>query len=127
MTNAHPLSEHARKCEVAGEVLRSSGTLRLRVTGRSMLPTIWPGDILVIQRAGSDGVFEGDIAVFSNGRRFVAHRVVAKEEGAGGSMVQTRGDAVRYADSPVAGDDLLGRVSFILRNGRCIVPRRSLG
>ena len=31
---------------LASEVLRSSGSLHLRVTGWSMLPTVWPGDTL---------------------------------------------------------------------------------
>jgi len=37
---------HALKCELAGEVLRSSGRLRLKVSGSSMLPVIRPGDTL---------------------------------------------------------------------------------
>ena len=42
---------HALKCELAAESLRLSGRLRLRVTGWSMLPTICPGDTLIIERA----------------------------------------------------------------------------
>jgi len=127
MTNAHPLSEHALKCEVAGAALCSSGTLRLRVTGWSMLPTIWPGDTLVIERASRDDIFDGDIVMFSNGRRFVAHRVVTKSSASGDSMVQTQGDAVPHPDSPVARGELLGKVSFILRNGIPIKPNQKLG
>jgi signal peptidase I len=116
----------ALKCELAGEVLHSSGTLRLRVTGWSMLPKIWPGDTLVIERASSDVAVEGDIVIFSNGRRLVAHRVVAKTSELEDSTVQTQGDAVPHLDSPVPARDLLGKVSFILRNGRCVQPSRSL-
>ena len=68
---------HALKCGLAVEVLRSSGTLHLRVLGWSMLPTVWPGDTLVVERLASNEVFDGDIVLFSNGRRFVAHRVVS--------------------------------------------------
>lgn len=117
---------NALKCELAGEVLRSTGTLRLRVSGCSMLPTIWPGDTLVIERASSGDVFDGDIVMFSNGRRFVAHRVVTKNKEWGDSMVQTQGDAVPHPDSPVARGDLLGKVSYILRHGRRIKPSKSL-
>jgi hypothetical protein len=38
----------------------------------------------------------------------------------------TRGDAMPTPDPPVQGSDLLGRVSFIVRNGKCIEPRPSL-
>ena len=92
-----------------------------------MLPTIWPGDTLVIERASSGDVFDGDIVMFNNGRRFVAHRVVAKSIGPEGSMVRTQGDAVPQPDSPVARGDLQGKVSFILRNGTRIEANQKLG
>jgi signal peptidase I len=117
---------NALQCELAGELLRSSGTLRLRVTGWSMLPTIWPGDTLVVERAGSSDIVHGDVVVFSNGRRFVAHRVVAKNSGSGDSTVQTQGDALSRPDSPVAHDELVGKVSFIVRKGKRLKPARSL-
>lgn len=116
---------HALKCELACEVLRSSGALRLRVTGHSMLPTVWPGDTLEIEPLDSPDVSTGDIVLFSNGQRLVAHRVVAKICGSRDS-IETQGDAVPSPDSPVAQADLMGKVSFILRNGRCIAPSQSL-
>ena len=69
---------HALKCDLAGEVLRSSGTLRLQVMGWSMLPTVLPGDTLVIESAHSNSVCEGDIVLFGRDRRLFAHRVVTK-------------------------------------------------
>jgi signal peptidase I len=116
---------HALKCELAGEVLRSYGVLRLCVTGHSMLPTVWPGDTLVIGPLDNPDVSTGDIVLFSNGQRLVAHRVVAKACGSRDS-IETQGDAVPCPDSPVAQDDLMGKVSFILRNGRSIAPSQSL-
>lgn len=118
---------HSLKCELAGEVLRSSGTLRLQVMGWSMLPSVWPGDTLLVERANSSAVSEGDIVLFGRDRRLFAHRVVAKRGQAGDSQVVTRGDAMLATDSPVSDDELLGRVSFILRDGKCIEPSRSLG
>lgn len=117
---------NAVKYELAGEVLRSSGTLRMRAIGRSMLPTVWPGDMLVFEPVRSNDVSEGDIVLFSNGRQFVAHRVVTKSNAPGGARVQTQGDAVARADSPVSASDLLGKVAFILRNGKSVEPGRSL-
>jgi signal peptidase I len=117
---------HALKCDLAGEVLRSSGTLRLQVMGWSMLPTVWPGDTLVVEKADSSVVREGDIVLFGRDRRLFAHRVVTKRSHSGDSRLVTRGDAMPAADSPLAKDELLGKVSVIVRNGRCIAPSRSL-
>lgn len=115
---------HALKCELACEVLRSSGRLRLQVTGWSMLPTVWPGDTLVVDRASSDAVAKGDIVLFARDRRLCAHRVAKKIPQ--DSTLLTRGDAMPQADPPLSHRDLLGKVSFILRNGECIEPRREL-
>jgi hypothetical protein len=80
----------------------------------------------VIERVGGNDVFDGDIVLFSNGRRFVAHRVVAGTRRSGVSNVQTQGDAVPHLDSPVSSGSLLGKVSFILRNGKRLPPSKRL-
>jgi len=114
----------AVKRELADEVLVSSGRLHLGVTGWSMLPTVWPGDTLAIERIDTDAVCEGDIVLFRRDRRFFVHRVVGKV--AEDSTILTRGDAMPRPDPPVVGRDLLGKVVFILREGRRIRPRTAL-
>jgi hypothetical protein len=121
---ALPIEIDAVKCELASEVLRSSGQLRLRVTGWSMLPTIWPGETLIIHRAGGEAVQNGDLVLCARDRRFSAHRVVSKSDR--GSTVLTRGDAMPQPDPPAPACDVLGKVAFIERNGKCIVPGRTL-
>ena len=44
---------HELKCDLAADVIRRFGTLRLRVNGFSMLPSIWPGDIACVSRVDS--------------------------------------------------------------------------
>lgn len=125
--STQPLDDaNALKCELASELLRSSGTLCLRVTGWSMLPTIWPGATLVVERARNSDLLDGDVVVFSNGRRFVAHRVIAKNSRSEDSMVQTQGDALSRRDAPVSHDELLGKVSFIMRKGKWVKPATNL-
>lgn len=114
----------ALKCDLAGEVLRCSGSLRLGVTGWSMLPTIWPGDSLLIERAGWKDVGMGDVVLFGRDHRFFVHRVIAKSASAG--VILTQGDGMRRPDQVVKSSELLGRVSFILRGGRRFEPRCSL-
>jgi signal peptidase I len=115
---------HTLKCELASEVLRSTGKLRLRVTGWSMFPAVWPGDTLTIERAKNEAVSEGDIVLCASNRRFSAHRVVRKN--GTNSAILTRGDAMPQPDPPVPNDDLLGKVTMIERSGKCITPRRNL-
>lgn len=117
----------AGKCELAGEALRNSGTLCLRATGHSMVPTIWPGDLLTIRPASVHDFETGDIVLFRSRERFVAHRVVTTMNTSAGPRVQTQGDSVACADFPISEGDVLGKVAFIERNGKCMGPVRGLG
>lgn len=118
---------HAVTCEMASEVLRSFGKLQLRVRGWSMFPSVQPGDTLIVDRTPVEAVAEGDIVLFGRDSRFFAHRVVKKDNCAGTTEVLTRGDAMTVSDPPVSKNELLGRVSFIVRNGRLFEPNKSLG
>jgi signal peptidase I len=111
---------HDVKCELAAEVLRSTGTVRLRVNGWSMLPTVMPGDTLLVESATSDQVAEGEIVLFHRERRFFIHRVVRELEDRSGLL--TRGDAMPQSDPPVRRHELLGRILCIERNGKCFAP-----
>lgn len=119
MSSGHHCSDHAHavKCELAGAILRSCGTLRLQVTGWSMLPAVWPGDILLVESATAGDLMEGDIILFGQERRVFAHRIVKRF---GNSSFLTRGDAMPQDDPRVCSEDVLGRVSSIIRNGKHI-------
>jgi signal peptidase I len=90
-----------------------------------MLPTIWPGDTLLVESAPANEVSVGDIVLFGRDRRLFAHRVVAKDC-CNGSQLVTRGDAMQVPDPVVEESELLGKVSYIVQNGKCIRPRRGL-
>lgn len=117
----------ALKCDLASEVLRASGKLRLGVTGWSMLPTVWPGDTLIIERAGFDEVCAGNLVLFGRVRRLFVHRVIAKTANAAEPEILTQGDGMPCPDEAVKPPELLGRVCFILRRGRRFKPTQNLG
>ncbi len=56
--------EEQIKCELAAQVLKDSGMLRLRASGSSMLPSVWPGDILTIRPQSFERWRPGDIALY---------------------------------------------------------------
>jgi len=47
-------------------------------TGASMLPAVWPGDVLSVCRGSSTQALPGDIILFARQGRLFAHRVVEK-------------------------------------------------
>jgi signal peptidase I len=106
------------KLELAKEVLSSGGAIRLRALGTSMLPSIWPGDVLSIESKCGEEIVPGDIVLVARDRRFFVHRLIEKRN----SQWITRGDAMPQNDPPVAETQVLGRVSTIYRRMRAIVP-----
>ena len=109
------------KHNVAAEVLRNAGKFRLAAFGYSMLPTLWPGEVLTIQAQSFDQVRPSEIVLFSREGRFFIHRVVRKlKMGPEGKLI-TRGDALPSVDASVSGMDFLGRVVSV-RRGEQEVP-----
>jgi hypothetical protein len=116
----------ALKCELAGEVLRSFGSLQFAATGWSMLPSVWPGDTLVVDCVGKDQVHLGDIVLVGRNGRLCAHRLISKTEDSGVTRWLTQGDAMSTPDRPVLEDELLGRVSYLVRAGKLIAVTTQL-
>lgn len=105
------------------EVLQSTGQAKLAVTGTSMMSSIWPGDILEVHRQSVGEISPGEVVLFAHHDGFAAHRVVEKVGGPQRPQLITRGDRLRQADPPVSPEEVLGRVTAILRGGRRIDPR----
>ena len=114
------------KCELAGEVVRTFGEVRLRVFGTSMVPSILPGDLISIQRAGLSEISIGEIVLYSREGRLFAHRVVARAGSPALPLLITRGDRLRHNDPPVSSLELLGRVHLIERGKRRLQPATGL-
>lgn len=116
-----PIPTEAReipKLDLAAEILRSNGAIRLQALGTSMLPSIWPGDILSIESWPRDEIVPGDIVLVTRDGRFFIHRLIEKRE----SRWITRGDSLTQNDPQVAETQVLGKVSAIQRRRRSIAP-----
>lgn len=88
-----------------------------------MLPSIRPGDTVLIEHVNGNEISEGDIVLFGRDRRLFVHRVVKRNTHAG---LVTRGDAMRASDPLVQENELLGKVVLLWRNGSRIEPRKGL-
>jgi len=112
------IQRRALCCELVEEVARTAGEVRLKVTGGSMLPAIWPGDVIAVERCSFAELEPGQIVLYRHEGRLTAHRIQRISP----SHVITRGDSVPSCDPPVGASGVVGRVASILRNGRAIQP-----
>lgn len=118
---------NAAGCQLVAEVLRVSGSARLRVFGSSMLPAILPGDTLLVERTNPPVPLPGDVVLFQRRERLFAHRVVARQRHEDGrDLLVTGGDSLAGNDSPVFPDELLGRIAAVVRRGRHISPNATI-
>ncbi len=100
-------------CGLVGDVVRTFGEVRLRAFGTSMVPSILPGDLISIQRAGLSEISPGEIVLYAREGRLFAHRVVARAGGHDDPRLITRGDRLSHNDPPVSSSELLGRVTSV--------------
>ena len=114
------------KIKLSAEILRAGGSVRLRVLGTSMLPSIWPGDVISIDGRAIASVRSGDIVLYEANDGFFVHRLVEKLGIENQAYWITRGDAMPQSDPAVPESHLLGYVSSICRSGRTLNPKPRL-
>jgi hypothetical protein len=120
-TQGEILDKDQIKCDLAAQTLRSSGTLRLRAFGFSMLPSLWPGDVLTIRSQRFEQWRPGDIALYMRAGHFFVHRVITVSE-SGDSLI-LQGDWLRQPDPPVRSQQVLGKVVAVERSGVHYQPK----
>jgi len=109
--------------ELAATLLRSGSTIKLRALGASMLPALWPGDLLTINAVPVRTIRAGEIVLSVRNGRFCIHRLLQVGSASGADWI-TGGDALTDSDPPVNAMAILGRVSSVARGQRVLDPRK---
>ena len=84
------------------------------VTSDSMIPTLKPNDLLIVQKTTIDKIIVGDIIAFNSHIEdigIVAHRAIEKFDDGERIAINTKGDNVDEVDAwTVHDEDLIGKV-----------------
>jgi len=76
----------------------------------SMEPTIKPGDYIIIKSSSKYKL--GDIVTYKNDKdEYITHRIVAINK----DIIVTQGDANNTIDEPIKKEQILGKVTYILK------------
>ncbi len=97
----------AERSGLVADALRLGGRIRFRVHGESMLPALWPADIVEIARCAPEEVRAGDIVLALRDGRLFLHRLVGSSTSAGFKL---RGDSMPGPDPWFPSEALLGRI-----------------
>jgi signal peptidase I len=119
-----PQNERLREacCDLVADVARASGRVQLEVNGFSMVPALWPGDLLTVRNCCPYELAPNSLIVFQQDQQLIVHRLIRRV----GDQIVTRGDARRRLDKPVEAGQIVGRVESVMRNGRPVDFRNSL-
>jgi signal peptidase I len=116
---SHHVSESS-KAALVEDLLVATGRAQIRAFGVSMLPCLWPGDVLTIQSAHTADLSVGEILIVKQNDGWVAHRIAASSA----TQLITRGDSVPENDPPIHLGYVIGKVVSVTRGSKEFVPKR---
>src|SRR5260370_10073752 len=112
---------NAERSALVADVLRQNSHsrqgVRLRVHGESMLPTLWPSDVVEIESCSLGDVRPGEIVLARREGRLILHRLIAPCTPHGFLL---RGDSVPSPHPPFPPETLLGRIAGRWDEGRTV-------
>jgi signal peptidase len=100
-----------------GFIWLNSGFLGVRpslISGNSMNPALYPGDVIITSAIQPEKIEVGDIIRFNRDGIDVVHRVVEVQSSASGPVFTTRGDSNNVNDVPVSADRYQGKLILTL-------------
>jgi len=102
--------------ELLRAVHEKGASFRFKAAGLSMTPSICNHDVITVSPLEKIPPFVGEVVAFRHPRtdRLLIHRVVRKKQGA----FFIRGDSLRYTDSHIPRENILGVVTAVERRGR---------
>lgn len=106
-TRAPRTNWDAERSGLVADTLRLGGRVRLRVHGESMLPALWPGDVVEIANCLPGEVQSGEIVLALRDGRIFLHRLVGPCTQSGFKL---RGDSMPGPDPWFNPESLLGRL-----------------
>jgi signal peptidase I len=112
--------------ELVEHVVSTGLSIRFRACGDSMYPTILNGDLITVAPVAPDDVVRGDILLYRDGDRVLAHRVIRIAARGHEIRFQLRGDSNVRCDGPIAAAQIVGRVEAVERDGRAIALHATL-
>jgi signal peptidase I len=119
-SHAATSATHDARLDLAAEILHRFGEVRFIAHGGSMVPSIFPGDLITVTSESVADARRGEIVFFLLGGRPFVHRVMRKWPERNRIAFATRGDALPKEDPSVDASQLLGRVTAIHRRGKSV-------
>jgi signal peptidase I len=109
--------------------LRVGSTIRFAVSTQSMLPTLAPGDCVIVRGASAAQARVGEIVLIKTDAAWLAHRLIEQRRADEGTLLVTKGDNCPDADGLWSAGRLYGIITMVERDGQRLnlISRRARG
>jgi signal peptidase I len=112
------------------EALEKGYELSFSIRGASMFPLLRPQDIITVVKCNCKELKPGNLILFkptTNNDTVVVHRLIHKRKNENRYTFITKGDFQFNYDTPIAPEDIIGKVIKIRTRGRSISLEGTLG
>ncbi|MFC2037352.1 hypothetical protein ACFLYD_05200 [Chloroflexota bacterium] len=108
--------------QAVAEIIEDQNTprFRFRIQGQSMVPTLHPGDEVVVERAALEVLHPGDLVLLQNGGQPLLHRLLGIRHQDGRRFLLTGGDHQRCTDPLFPEHVLIGRAVSVVREDQML-------
>ena len=106
--------------EIRASLLKAGHSVELKLGGNSMFPYLRSGDIGTLTRIEPGSLQLGQVIVFQDNDRWVAHRLAAINHQGKELQFVTQGDSCIRSDRPFSEVEYLGVIQVISRRGKQI-------
>jgi len=90
------------------------------ITDQHMWPSIRPQDKIIVVPATPKELHRGDLVIYREKDALICHRLLRKVRATAGFLFWVRGDAMNWGYETIDHQNLVGRVTRIIRDGKVI-------
>lgn len=108
--------------ELIREAICKRGYFKFGVEGSSMFPFLLERDDVLIDKARTENLRVGDIIAYPRGDILVVHRIKEIYQLSNKKLFITQGDNLDFQDIPVRSEDIIGKVSTVIRGNKRFSP-----
>lgn len=104
--------------DVSLGLLAEGIAVKVSLGGYSMLPVLKAGDTATVVKTGREELHKGDIVLFRDSKKVIAHRIIRIINTNSDYTYITKGDSLKKADKPVQYQDILGKIIAFEHKGK---------
>lgn len=104
--------------DVGRHLLLSGKSVNFSLGGTSMYPFLRDGDVGAVLRLPIEELKVGQVVVFEQNGRWIAHRLVSMHRADSGISLLCQGDSILRTDKPIGEAEFLGVIENFIRRGK---------